>query len=166
MKLPTALLGLAAAALLAAGCGGENGEASGTAEAAEAPPTTKASGSGQRTGARVKVVGSDYGRVLADRRGEAFYVFDKETTRRSRCYGACATAWPPVLAKGRPQAGRGASRRLLGTTRRRNGKLQVTYAGRPLYYYVADSPGTILCHDVAEFGGLWQVVAPDGQPVD
>jgi YD repeat-containing protein len=47
---------------------------------------------------------------------------------------------------------------------RKNGKLQVTYAGHPLYYYVDDSPGTILCHDVAEFGGVWLVVKPDGEP--
>jgi predicted lipoprotein with Yx(FWY)xxD motif len=112
---------------------------------------------------RVKVVDSDYGRVIADGKGEAFYLFDKENTKKPECYGACARAWPPVLTKGKPQAGSGAKRGLLGTTKRSNGKLQVTYAGQPLYYYVEDSPGTILCHDVEEFGGLWLVVKPNGQ---
>jgi predicted lipoprotein with Yx(FWY)xxD motif len=70
-----------------------------------------------------------------------------------------------VLAKGEPRAGRGARGSLLGTTRRRDGKLQVTYRGRPLYYYVDDGPGRVLCHNVEEFGGLWLVVRADGNPV-
>lgn len=65
--------------------------------------------------------------------------------------------------EGKPQAGAGAKQNLLGTTKRRNGKLQATYAGQPLYYYAGDSPGTILCHDVEEFGGLWLVVKPNGE---
>ena len=71
-----------------------------------------------------------------------------------------------MLTRGRPVAGKGIRERLLGTTRRRNGKRQVTYDGRPLYYYVDDAPGRVLCHDVSEFGGLWLVVRPDGTPVD
>lgn len=116
-------------------------------------------------GKAIKAVSSEYGRVVADGRGEAFYLFDKEKGKRSRCYGACARAWPPVITKGRPRAGNGVKARLLGTTKRRNGKRQVTYRGHPLYYYVDDSPGTILCQNVAEFGGLWLVVKPDGNPV-
>ncbi|HEX5983083.1 MAG TPA: hypothetical protein VFY69_02640 [Solirubrobacterales bacterium] len=116
-------------------------------------------------GRLIKVVGSEYGRVLADAKGEAFYLFDKEDGPTSECYGACARAWPPVLTKGKPRAGKGAKASLLGTTKRKNGKLQVTYAGQPLYYYVDDSPGTILCQDVEEFGGLWLVVKPNGDPV-
>ncbi len=119
----------------------------------------------KRTGRLVKVVDSQFGRVLADRKGEAFYLFDKERTERSECYGDCATAWPPVLTKGRPRAGRGTTQSKLGTTKRRDGTLQVTYAGHPLYYYVHDSPGNILCQNVDEFGGLWLVVKPSGRPV-
>ncbi len=74
-------------------------------------------------------------------------------------------AWPPLLAKGKPRAGDGARKGLLGTTRRRDGRLQVTYAGHPLYYYVEDAPGRILCHNVDEFGGLWLVVKPNGSAV-
>ena len=114
-------------------------------------------------GARIKVVGSDYGRVIADGRGEALYLFDKEDAGRAECYGRCARAWPPVLTKGKPQGSGGVKQGLLGTTRRDNGGLQVTYAGQPLYYYVDDSPGTILCQDVEEFGGTWLVVKPSGR---
>ena len=96
----------------------------------------------------MKVVDSQFGPILADGRGQAFYFFDKETTTKPRCYGACAEAWPPVYAKGRPVAGKGARKGLIGVTKRRDGRRQVTYNGRPLYYYVADRPGLVLCHDV------------------
>jgi predicted lipoprotein with Yx(FWY)xxD motif len=129
----------------------------------EAAETSTASA---RPGKTLKLVDSQYGRILGDGRGQAVYIFDKETTRKSECYGDCARAWPPVLTKGRPRAGKGARARLLGTTRRRNGKRQVTYRGRPLYYYVDDSPGQVLCHDVLEFGGLWLVIRKSGRPVD
>ena len=113
----------------------------------------------------MKVVDSQFGPILADGRGQAFYFFDKETSSKPRCYGACAEAWPPVYAKGRPVAGKGARKGLIGVTKRRDGRRQVTYGGRPLYYYVADRPGVVLCHDVEEFGGLWVVIRPDGTRV-
>lgn len=125
--------------------------------------TARAKAPAAAKGTRVEIVSSDYGRVIADGKGEAFYLFDKEDTKKAECYGACASVWPPVLTKGRPVADKGIAQNLLGTTKRGDGKLQVTYAGHPLYYYVDDSPGTILCHDVEEFGGLWLVVKPDGQ---
>jgi predicted lipoprotein with Yx(FWY)xxD motif len=62
-------------------------------------------------------------------------------------------------------AGQGVRADLLGTTRRRDGSRQLTYRGRPVYYYVADSPGRMLCQDVTEFGGRWLVIRPDGTPV-
>jgi predicted lipoprotein with Yx(FWY)xxD motif len=130
-------------------------------QATEAAPTAAR----KRTGRVVKVVDSRFGRVLADAKGEAFYLFDKEQRGTSECYGDCAIAWPPVLTKGHPRAGRGATRSKLGTAKRRNGTRQVTYAGHPLYNYVQDSPGRILCQNVDEFGGLWLVVKPSGKPV-
>jgi predicted lipoprotein with Yx(FWY)xxD motif len=105
---------------------------------------------------------SNYGDVLYDGKGFALYAFTRDGTGRSRCYGACAAAWPPFLARS-PKAGAGARSSLLGTTRRTDGSLQVTYAGRPLYYYVGDrQPRQILCQNVSEFGGLWLVVRPSG----
>jgi predicted lipoprotein with Yx(FWY)xxD motif len=62
-----------------------------------------------------------------------------------------------------PRAGAGLKGSLLRTTRRADGRLQVTYNGRPLYYYVGDrAPGQILCQNVSEFGGLWLVARPNG----
>lgn len=181
MNPRASILALAAVATLAAGCGDdgggdgdgpsasddaamEDGRTEGAAMEAETVAAMRRKR--RRRGRVVKVVrSSQFGRVIADRRGEALYLFDREKGGRSRCYGACAKAWPPVLTRGRPRAGRGAKRRLLGVTRRRGGRLQVTYRGHPLYYYKDDEPGTILCHDVDEFGGLWLVVRPDGRPV-
>lgn len=166
------LLVLAASALLAAGCGEDNkggGSSSVAADEAAATKQEKPAAASHRPKARkgktVKVVDSQFGRILADRSGQALYLFAKEKTKKSECYDACAAEWPPVLTKGPPQAGRGAGEKLLGTTKRRDGKLQVTYNGRPVYYYKDDSPGKILCHNVNEFGGLWLVVKPDGAPV-
>ncbi len=127
--------------------------------AAPAAPVADAA----RRGRTIRVVDSQFGPVVADVAGEAVYLFDAETTARPECYGECAAAWPPVLAKGVPVAGRGLRARWLGTTRRSDGRVQVTYRGHPLYYYVHDSPGRILCHDVFEYGGTWLVVAPNGR---
>ena len=109
---------------------------------------------------------SSYGRVLFDGRGHVLYAFTRDAKGRSACYGTCAKRWPVYFAKGGLTAGPGVKRTLLGTTKRRDGRRQVTYAGRPLYYYVGDrKPGQILCQNVSEFGGLWLVVRPDGTPV-
>jgi predicted lipoprotein with Yx(FWY)xxD motif len=174
------LVALAAAALVAAGCGDDDTSDAGNGEpAADTALTEDAAmkedaaamedagedATAAKRGTTVKVIDSQFGRVIADKRGEAFYLFDKEAGKRSRCYGECAVAWPPVLTKAKPRAGKGADADLLGTTRRRNGKLQVTYNGHPLYYYKDDEPGRILCHNVDEFGGLWLVVNPRGDAV-
>ena len=109
-------------------------------------------------------VGS-YGRVLVDGRGVPLYSFSRDRGAHSRCDGACAAAWPVTYAKGSPVARGGAKRTLLGRHRRGDGRFQVTYAGRPLYYYVRDSPGVALCHNVREFGGLWLLERASGRHV-
>jgi predicted lipoprotein with Yx(FWY)xxD motif len=106
---------------------------------------------------------SSYGRILFDGRGFALYGFTRDPRGKSVCTGACAKAWPPYLVKTRPRAAAGVKARLLGTTRRAGGTVQVTYAGRALYYYVGDrKPGQVLCQNVPEFGGIWRVIRPTG----
>ncbi len=114
----------------------------------------------------VAVGKSAYGAVLFDGRGFALYAFTHDRPQRSTCSGACAKAWPPYVVHGAIRAGSGARGSLLGTTRRADGSRQVTYAGRPLYYYVGDrKAGQILCQNVSEYGGLWLVVRASGAPV-
>jgi predicted lipoprotein with Yx(FWY)xxD motif len=155
-------------ALLFIGCGSDDGGSAASTSHEKAAKPAKQQPVKQprpRTGIKVKVVSSQYGKVLADRRGQAFYLFGKEKSQRARCYGACSIAWPPVITRGEPRAGSGARQRLLGTTRRRDGRLQLTYAGQPMYYYESDAPGRILCQNVTEFGGSWLVVRPNGRAV-
>ena len=113
------------------------------------------------------VVGtSRFGPILYDGRGFALYAFTRDPAKRATCYTACAKAWPPYIVKARPAAGRGTKRSLIGVTRRTDGTLQATYAGRPLYYYVGDdAAGVVRCQNVEEFGGLWLVVRGSGKLV-
>jgi predicted lipoprotein with Yx(FWY)xxD motif len=112
------------------------------------------------------VKSSSFGRVIFDGRGFVLYAFTRDKNGRSACYGACAKAWPVYYAKGTLRAGTGIKRSLIGTTKRRDGRRQITYAGRPLYYYVGDTKaGQIRCQNVVEFGGTWLVVRPTGRLV-
>jgi predicted lipoprotein with Yx(FWY)xxD motif len=140
-------------------------EARGSFEATAAPEPDSASSAGKKRGAKLRVGKSEYGRVVMNAHGEALYLFDKEQGPSSQCYGDCAAAWPPLLTRGKPRAGDGINPKLLGTTRRDDGHRQVTYRGHPLYYYVHDSPGNILCQNVSEFGGLWLLVNGRGNAI-
>jgi pentapeptide MXKDX repeat protein len=116
--------------------------------------------------AQIVVKDSEFGRVLFDANGQVVYVFEIDGRNRSACTSAeCVAAWPPVLTREPPSAGAGADKSLLGTIRRGDGRLQVTYNGRPLYFYEHESPGEIKCHNVNLHGGLWWVVTPRGEPV-
>jgi predicted lipoprotein with Yx(FWY)xxD motif len=117
----------------------------------------------ERDGTKVRAAPSEFGTMLFDSNRQAIYVFERDRKGRSACYGECAKAWPPVFTKREPVAGKGVKARLLGTVKRRNGRLQVTYAGRPLYYYAHEGPGEVLCHNVRLNGGYWWVVGPDGK---
>jgi predicted lipoprotein with Yx(FWY)xxD motif len=106
------------------------------------------------------------GKILVDGSGKTLYLFEKDTTTASTCYDACAAYWPPLLTKDAPKAGAGVNASLLGTTRRRDGTLEVTYAGHPLYYVVTDhNPGDASGQGVNNFGALWFVVGPDGKKI-
>ncbi|MGK2877429.1 MAG: COG4315 family predicted lipoprotein [Solirubrobacterales bacterium] len=117
-------------------------------------------------GKRIKTGRTSFGTIIQDSRGRTLYLFTKERSTRSRCYGECAKAWPPVLTSNDPVATGGAIQSKLGTTRRRGGKTQVTYNGHPLYYYVAeDEANEVLCQNVYEFGGKWYIVNRQGNAI-
>ena len=114
-------------------------------------------------GTRIEVAKSDFGPMLWGPKRQAIYVFQKDGFKKSRCSGACADAWPPVYTKGSPVAGKGTRKSLIGTIRRRDGRRQVTYRGRPLYYYAHEGSGEVRCHNVDLNGGLWWVIGADGK---
>jgi predicted lipoprotein with Yx(FWY)xxD motif len=158
-RLALSLIG--SAALIGCGADSESmgaAEPAGVAAAPAAPTATSAA-----TGTRIVTGRSAYGRMLFNARRQAIYVFERDSRNRSRCYGECARLWPPVYTTGKPRAGSGVRASLLGTITRRNGRRQVTYAGKPLYYYVHEGPGQVLCHNVFLNGGRWWVVGPNGR---
>jgi predicted lipoprotein with Yx(FWY)xxD motif len=122
------------------------------------------SAAGQATPQTLTLRSTRYGRILFDGRGRVLYGFTRDRRRGpSRCYGACARAWPVYLARGTVvRAGPGVRKSLIGKTRRRDGRLQFTYNGWPLYYYAHEGPGEVRCQNVDQFGGLWLVVRPNG----
>jgi predicted lipoprotein with Yx(FWY)xxD motif len=159
-----ALVIVAACAGLAA-CGGDDEVSKDASRApAEAASTQTAAGSRQR-GVRIELMNTPKGRILVNANGQVIYLFTKEKSDRSRCYRACAQAWPPVLTKGKPRAGEGIDARLLGTTKRRGGGRIATYDDHPLYYYAHEKRRQVLCQGIAEFGGTWYVVAPSGDAI-
>jgi predicted lipoprotein with Yx(FWY)xxD motif len=149
------LVGLLAVAI--AGCGGGDDQAT----AASKP---MASGGGSAT---VGVTDNgDLGKILVDSKGRTVYLFQKDTGPMSTCSGACASDWPPVTTTGKPTAGTGLTASVLGTTKRSDGKTQVTYKGHPLYLYIGDqSAGDTNGQKVNAFGALWYVLTPAGSAV-
>ena len=89
------------------------------------------------------------------------FTVDKGTT--SNCYGGCEEEWPPVTASGKPTAGEGAVAADLGTTKRKDGTVQVTYKGHPIYTFADDdSPGEA---NGNEDDGSWFVLNEAGSAV-
>jgi predicted lipoprotein with Yx(FWY)xxD motif len=123
-------------------------------------------GSAATSGARVAIAKSPLGRILVDSKGITLYDFVKDKGTTSACYGACAALWPPLISKGKPIAGTGVRASLLGTTKRKDGKIEVTYNGHPLYYFVTDhKPGQTTGQGVNQFGGPWWVLSPAGKEI-
>jgi predicted lipoprotein with Yx(FWY)xxD motif len=121
---------------------------------------------GSGGGTSVEVAKSPLGTILVDRSGRTLYDFVADHGKTSVCYGACAALWPPLFTTGKPLAGNGVKASLLGTTKRSDGKLEVTYAGHPLYYYVADSHrGQTTGQGLNQFGAPWWVLAPSGKEI-
>ena len=120
-----------------------------------------------RKAARLGAGSSSLGRIVVDSRGRTLYLFERDKSRRSSCYGACAAYWPPLLTHGKPKARTGLKQSLVGTSRRRNGTVQVTYAGHPLYRYAGDSGrGQTNGAGLQDFGGGWDPISPAGKKIE
>ncbi len=137
--------------LAVAACGGGGA-------ATASPPKTS-------TGApaTVGVANSRLGSILVNSTGRTLYLFNADVGAHSACTGACATAWPPLLATGTPTAGTGLTASKLGTITRRGGNQQVTYNGHPLYLFIEDlKPGQTTGQGVTAFGAAWFALTPAG----
>ena len=110
----------------------------------------------------ISVESTDLGDILVDGEGKTLYVFDNDTDENSTCYDDCEANWPPLTEE--VEAGEGVDASLLSTSEREDGSAQVTYAGRPLYYFAADqAPGDTNGQGI---GDVWWVVGPDGEAIE
>ena len=118
-------------------------------------------------GTKVAVANTTLGRVLVDGRGRTLYLFEKDKRGKSACSGKCAGFWPPLIASGKPLATAGAKASLLGTTRRADGRLQVTYNHHPLYTFVKDTrKGQTNGEGLNVFGAEWYAVSTAGAKIE
>lgn len=155
-RLTAALLFFGAVVLIVAGCGGSDDTTSATTTSSpagqEGKPTTVSASEN-----------SELGPILVDAEGFTVYSFAKDQGTTSSCYGGCEEEWPPVIVKGEPTAGEGASSSELGTTERKDGTMQATYAGHPLYTFAIDKePGEANGNGVNAFGAVWNALDESG----
>jgi predicted lipoprotein with Yx(FWY)xxD motif len=152
----TFLAGAAVVPLLAlavAACGGGS-----SAATAASPPKTTSGAS-----ATVGVANSSLGSILVNAQGRTLYLFKADVGAQSACSGACAAAWPPLVANGTPTAGSGVTASKLGTITRSDGNRQVTYGGHPLYLFIKDKKaGDVTGQGVTAFGAAWFALTPSG----
>jgi len=159
-----------AVAVAAVGCGKSRDRASdsaaGAAAATPAPADSATRPASANSMAMLDVAklsgGAEY---LVDAEGRSVYLFMKDTKGKSECVDACAAAWPPVTTNGPPMAHSAAiASDKLGTIARSDGATQVTYAGKPLYYFAKDhKTGDVGGQDLKGFGGEWYLVKPNGE---
>jgi predicted lipoprotein with Yx(FWY)xxD motif len=156
MSLPrssAAAISLAAVALIVAGCGG------GSSSSSTSSTSSQGGTASTLSGAEVPQLGA----VLVDSEGLTVYAYGTDQGTTSSCYGACEEAWPPVIANGTPTAGEGATSSELATTKRKDGSMQVTYAGHPLYLFIEDKkPGEANGNGVNAFGAKWNALDESG----
>lgn len=149
-------------ALLAAACGSSS--SSSTTSASAAKPTS--SSSAAASGLAISTAKGSDGTYLVGSSGRAVYLWIADSNGKSNCSGACASAWPPVIANSAPVASGGVKAGDLGTITRADGSKQVTYMGHPLYYFAGDpSRGTTTGQGNDGFGAKWWLVAPSGTAI-
>jgi predicted lipoprotein with Yx(FWY)xxD motif len=149
----------AAAGLLAAACGG-------TAYQASASHAGGAQHAGSHASATVIAAHSGSGGTFLTDSGRSVYLWAADSMNKSNCSGACAGAWPPVMATGKVTGSNGVKPSDLGTIARPGGGKQVTYNGHPLYFYAGDSgPGQTNGQGSDSFGARWWLVAPSGAKI-
>lgn len=162
VPVPIKLAAPLTVALLAATACSSSGSSSSTS----APPSAAAPASSAASSTVITTKTSSGGSYLTNSAGRAIYLFMADSTGKSTCDGACASAWPPVIVSGQPTASGGVQASDLGTITRSDGTKQVTYDGHPLYYFVGDTgPGTDKGQGVDGFGAKWWLVAPSGSSI-
>ena len=119
------------------------------------------------SGPSISTASTSLGRIVVNSGGRTLDMFGKDKRNKSACAGMCAKFWPPLIAAGKPRATGGARASLLGTTKRADGRMQVTYNRHPLYTFVKDTKkGQTHGEGLTAFGGQWNAVSPAGTKVE
>jgi predicted lipoprotein with Yx(FWY)xxD motif len=142
-----------ATALLVAACGG-------TATTASPSPSPTASPTAAPTLVAKVATDAKLGKILVDETtSKTLYTWAKDTDENSQCYDQCATFWPPLITTAKIVAGDGVTTGKFGTSARKDGALQVTFNGHPLYFFQRDAaPGDTNGQGNTGFGAVWLVV--------
>jgi predicted lipoprotein with Yx(FWY)xxD motif len=131
------------------------------------PASAQRAHSSAATRAKLQVRKGKLGRYIVDGKGFTLYLFEKDKHGKSACYGPCSKVWSPLITSRKPSAGAGVIASKIGTTKRKNGKLQATYGGHPLYHYDDDhKPGQTEGEGSKAFGAEWYILAPSGKKID
>jgi predicted lipoprotein with Yx(FWY)xxD motif len=118
--------------------------------------------------AKLRLRHTTVGSILVNGRGFTVFAFTRDSRNHDRCaaISGCTSIWPLVTTRGTPTVGPGVRRRLVGAIELAGGQRQVTYAGHPLYTYIADSgPGDTSYVGVSQFGGRWLALTAAGHTV-
>jgi predicted lipoprotein with Yx(FWY)xxD motif len=127
---------------------------------------TPATHAAQSKGAVVSTAKTSLGRIIVNSNGHTLYLFGKDRNGKSACSGQCAAFWPPLIMSGKPGVTGGAKASLIGSTRRADGRLQVTYNHHPLYTFVKDTKaGQTNGEGVNAFGATWAAISPAGTKI-
>lgn len=108
--------------------------------------------------------GPNGGSYLADSAGSAVYMLEGDRDG-SKCTGNCLRVWPPLLVgETRPTAGPNLDPSMVGSVKRPDGSMQVTYNNHPLYHYAADAGrGMTSGHNVKDQTGQWYLLTARGE---
>lgn len=166
-RLPVicAIAPLLAVSLLFSACGSANNDSYSTTGSTKQSTSQQSEGTDEVE--TIGVTSTAIGKILTADDGRTVYLFEKDADGKSACYDACAVAWPPVETGGAPTAKGGVQASKLGTTKRKDGAEQVTYAGQPLYYYVRDTKtGQTSGNGLDQFGAEWYALDAAGMKVE
>jgi predicted lipoprotein with Yx(FWY)xxD motif len=119
-----------------------------------------------QSNATVSLRKTSLGMILVTSKGRTLYLFGKDRNGKSACSASCAQFWPPLLDRTKPTAGPGVKASLLGTTKRSNGSVEVTYNKHPLYTYSLDQRAAQTKGEgVSAFGAKWYVLSAKGAAI-
>jgi len=104
-------------------------------DTAAVTPTTPTTGA-----VELSVANAPSGAYVTDAAGRAIYVIESADSAAFSCTGACATEFDPVIGTASIAAGAtGLEASGLGTRALPDGRQQVTYNGKPLFFFRADA---------------------------